>query len=217
MISPVVHVGAASRPPMLWVDGGAIYALVGASPQRFAASVDNALNIAVGGGKVYWTEKTGESAGTINSANLNGSGVTELASILAVPMGIAVDVAGSQLYWTNSRGRIQSADLDGSGITNVIPGGLESPMDIALAGGNAYWTQGNGSVRFVNLRGAKQWFAMFPQVRIRPEASLSVAVKSTGRRRLGESGGTVNSANLNGLGAMHRAYFNPCCPDGDRR
>ena len=41
-ISPVVHVGVASRPPMLWVDGGAIYALVGASPQRFAASVDNA-------------------------------------------------------------------------------------------------------------------------------------------------------------------------------
>ena len=59
-VSPVVHVAAASRPPMLWVDGGAIYALVGASPQRFAASVDNALNITVGGGKVYWTEKTGE-------------------------------------------------------------------------------------------------------------------------------------------------------------
>ena len=55
--APVVHVTAASRPPMLWVDGGAIYALVGASPQRFAASVDNALNIAIGGGKVYWTEK----------------------------------------------------------------------------------------------------------------------------------------------------------------
>ena len=58
-ISPVVHVGAAQRPPMLWVDGGAIYALVGASPQRFASSVDNALNIAVAGGKVYWTETDG--------------------------------------------------------------------------------------------------------------------------------------------------------------
>ena len=66
-------------------------------------------------------------------------------------MGIAVDTAGSKLYWTNSRGRIQSANLDGSGITNVIPGGLESPMDLALAGGNGYWTQGNGSVRVGNL------------------------------------------------------------------
>ena len=152
-VSPVVHVAAASRPPMLWVDGGAIYGLVGADVQRFASSVDNALNIAVGGGKVYWTEKTGESGGTINSANLNGSDVTELASIFATPMGIAVDVTNSKLYWTNSAGRIQSADLDGSGITNVIPGGLESPMDIALAGGNAYWTQGNGSVRVANLTG----------------------------------------------------------------
>ena len=83
-----MHVAAASRPPMLWVDGGAIYALVGADvPKEFAASVDNALNITVAGGKVYWTEKTGESAGTINSANLNGSGVTELASIMAVSDG----------------------------------------------------------------------------------------------------------------------------------
>ena len=101
-ISPVVHVGAASRPPMLWVDGGAIYALVGADVKEFASSVDNALNIAIGGGKVYWTEKTGESGGTINSANLNGSDVTELASIFATPMGIAVDVTDSKLYWTNS-------------------------------------------------------------------------------------------------------------------
>ena len=153
-INPVVHVGAASRPPMLWVDGGAIYALVGASEQRFAPGVDNALNIAVGGSKVYWTEKTGESSGTINSANLNGSDVTELASIMAVPMGIAVDVAGSKLYWTNSRGRIQSANLNGSGITNELQD-LPSPMDIALARGLVYWTQGNGSVRLVNLTGQK--------------------------------------------------------------
>ena len=87
---------------MLWVEEGAIYALVGASPQRFAPSVDNALNIAVAGSKVYWTEKTGD-AGTINSANLDGTGVKELASIFATPIGIAVDTAGSKLYWTNSQ------------------------------------------------------------------------------------------------------------------
>ena len=185
---------------MLWVDGGAIYALVGASPQRFASSVDNALNIAVAGGKVYWTEKTGESGGTINSANLNGSDVTELASIMAVPMGIAVDVAGSKLYWTNSRGRIQSANLNGSGITNVIPGGLESPMDLALAGGNAYWTQGNGSVRFVNLRGTKQ----IRNISTGTDTPGSLVIgggKVYWTEMTGESGGTVNSANLNGTGA----------------
>ncbi len=203
MISPVVHVGAASRPPMLWVDGGAIYALVGASPQRFAASVDNALNIAIGGGKVYWTEKTGESGGTINSANLNGSDVTELTSIKAVPMGIAVDVAGSQLYWTNSRGRIQSADLDGSGITNVMQN-LPSPMDLALAGGNAYWTQGNGSVRFVNLRGQK----VVRNVSTGTDTPGSLVIgggKVYWTEKTGESGGTINSANLNGTGATQLA------------
>ena len=202
-VSPVVHVAAASRPPMLWVDGGAIYALVGASPQRFAASVDNALNITVGGGKVYWTEKTGESGGTINSANLNGSDVTELTSIKAVPMGIAVDVAGSKLYWTNSRGRIQSADLDGSGITNVMQN-LPSPMDLALAGGNAYWTQGNGSVRFVNLRGQK----VVRNVSTGTDTPGSLVIgggKVYWTEMTGESGGTVNSANLNGTGATQLA------------
>ena len=195
-ISPVVHVGVSSRPPMLWVDGGAIYALVGASEQKFAPSVDNALNIAIGGGKVYWTEMTGESGGTINSANLNGSDVTELTSIKAVPMGIAVDVAGSKLYWTNSRGRIQSANLDGSGITNELQD-LPSPMDIALARGLVYWTQGNGSVRVVNLRGQK----IVRDISTGSDTPGSLVIggsKVYWTEMTGDSSGTVNSANLNG-------------------
>ena len=202
-ISPVVHLGVASRPPMLWVDGGAIYALVGASAQRFAPGVDNALNIAIGGGKVYWTEKTGESGGTINSANLNGSGVTELASILAVPMGIAVDVEGSKLYWTNSRGRIQSADLDGSGITNELQN-LPSPMDIALARGLVYWTQGNGSVRLVNLTGQR----IVRDISTGTDTPGSLVIggsKVYWTEMTGDSSGTVNSANLNGTGATQLA------------
>ena len=203
-VSPVVHVGAAKRPSMLWVDGGAIYALVGADPQEFAPSVDNAMNIAVGGGKVYWTEKTGESGGTINSANLNGDpGVTELASIFATPIGIAVDAAGSKLYWTNSAGRIQSANLNGSGITNVLQN-LDNPMDIALAGGNVYWTQGTGSVRFVNLRGQK----VVRNISTGLDTPGSLVIgggKVYWTEMTGESGGTINSANLNGTGAMELA------------
>ena len=75
---------------------------------------------------------TGESGGTVNSANLNGTGATQLASILAVPMGIAVDGSRSKLYWTNSRGRVQSANLDGSGIKNVVSG-LGSPGELVLS------------------------------------------------------------------------------------
>ena len=68
----------------------------------------------------------------MNSANLNGTGATPLASILAAPMGIAVDGSRSKLYWTNARGRIQSANLDGSGITNVVSG-LGSPGELVLS------------------------------------------------------------------------------------
>ena len=83
------------------------------------------------GGKVYWTEQIGDSGGTINAANLNGSGVIEIASILAAPMGITVDTARSRLFWTNARGRIQSANLDGTSIQNVVSG-LGSPGEIIL-------------------------------------------------------------------------------------
>ena len=199
-IDPKVLVAAANRPPMLWIDGGKIYALVGADVQEFAPGIDNALNIAIGGGKVYWTEKTGESAGTINSANLDGTGVTELASILAVPMGIAVDATGNKLYWTNSRGRIQSANLDGSGIKNVMSE-LPNLMDIALAGGKAYWTQGNpGSVRFVNLKGAKDVRDISTGIDT-PGSLVIGRAKVYWTEMTGESGGTINSAKLNGTGA----------------
>ena len=202
-IAPVVKVKAANRPPMLWVDGGAIYALVGADAQRFAPSVENALNIAIGGDKVYWTEKTGDSAGTINAANLDGSGVKELKSIQAVPMGIAVDTAGSKLYWTNSRGRIQRAALDGSGIQNVLQN-LSLPMDIALADGNAYWTEATGAVKYVNLTGQKNVRNI--STGTDPAGSLAIAGgKVYWTEMTGASAGTVNSANLNGSGAKQLA------------
>ena len=196
-INPMVRVNAANRPPMLWVDGGAIYALVGASVQKFAPGVDNALNIAVGGGKVYWTEKTGENSGTINSADLDGTGVMELVSVRSVPMGIAVDTAGRKVYWTASSGKIKRANLNGSGSENVVPGGLDTPMDLALADGNVYWTQGNGSVRFASLTG---------QIRSRPistgsDTPGSLAIgggKVYWTEKTAASAGTINSANLDG-------------------
>ena len=211
-VSPVVHVGAAKRLPMLWVSGGGIYALVGANVQRFAPSVDNALNIAVGGGKVYWTEKTGERGGTINSANLNGSSVTELTSIFATPMGIAVDVPNRKLYWTNAAGRIQSANLDGSGITNELQN-LPTPMDIALSGGNAYWTQGNGSVRLVNLEGKKT----IHNISTGAQTANSLVIadgKIYWTEKTGESAGTINSANLDGTGAKQLISIEVSVPMG---
>ena len=100
--------------------------------RNISTGTDTPGSLVIGGGKVYWTETTGESGGTVNSANLNGTGATQLASILAAPMGIAVDGSRSKLYWTNSRGRVQSANLDGSGIKNVVSG-LGSPGELVLS------------------------------------------------------------------------------------
>ena len=204
-IDPKVRVAAANRPPMLWVDSGAIYALVGADVQRFAPSVDNAMNIAVDAsrGKVYWTEKTGGSRGTINSANLDGTSVTELTSILSVPMGIAVDATGSKPYWTNARGRIQRANLDGSGIQNVVQD-LSGPTDIVVSNGFIYWTEGGNSVRRVNISGQK--ITQDIAANLGSVGGLAVGGgKVYWTEKTGKRGGTINSANADGTGATELA------------
>ena len=204
-IDPKVLVAAANRPPMLWVDSGAIYALVGADVQRFAPSVDNAMNIAVdaSSGKVYWTEKTGASSGTINSANLDGTSVTELTSILSVPMGISVDATGSKPYWTNARGRIQRANLDGSGIQNVVQD-LSGPTDIVVSNGFIYWTEGGNSVRRVNISGQK--ITQDIAANLGSVGGLAVGGgKVYWTEKTGKRGGTINSANADGTGATELA------------
>ena len=204
-IAPKVLVAAANRPPMLWVDSGAIYALVGTDVQRFAPSVENAMNIAVdaSSGKVYWTEKTGASSGTINSANLDGTGATTLASILSVPMGIAVDATGNNLYWTNARGRIQSANLDGSSIQNVLQD-LSDPTDIVVSNGFIYWTEGGNSIRRVSISGQK----IVGDVAANLGSVGGLAVgggKVYWTEMTAEGGGTINSANADGTGATKLA------------
>ena len=222
-IDPVVHVGAAHRAPMLWVDGGKIYALVGADVQEFASGVENVMNLAVGGGKVYWTEQTGDSSGTINSADLDGSDVEELKAIRAVPMGIAVDTAASKLYWTNSRGRIQSADLDGSDIATVLQN-LTGPMDIAVARGNLYWTEydseeaeGNVGIANSSGRGTAKYISTGADM---PGSLVIGSGKVYWTEMTGTSSGTINSANLAGTGATEladiRAVPSGIAVDGSR-
>ena len=204
-IVPKVLVAAANRPPMLWIDGGKIYALVGADVQEFAPSVDNAMNIAVdaNNGKVYWTEQTGASSGTINSANLDGTSVTELTSILSVPMGIAVDVTGSKLYWTNARGRIQRANLNGSGIQNVVQD-LSGPTDIVVSNGFIYWTEGRNSVRRVSI--SDQKITQDIAANLGTVGGLAVGDgKVYWTEMTAAGGGTINSANADGIGATKLA------------
>ena len=163
------------------------------------------MNIAVdaNNGKVYWTEKTGESSGTINSANLDGTGATTLTSILSVPMGIAVDATGSKLYWTNTRGRIQRAKLDGSGIQNVVQD-LSGPTDIVVSNGYIYWTEGGNSIRRVSISGQK--IVRDVAANLGTVGGLTVGGgKLYWTEMTAEGGGTINSANADGTGATELA------------
>ena len=150
-IDPKVLVGAANRPAMYWIDGGMLYGLTGSEAVKIADSVNGA---AVGGGKIYWTSGTGNSGGSVHSANLDGSQAKQLTTIFATPLGIAVDTANSQLYWTNSAGRVQSANLNGKQIQNVVQN-RSKPMDIALGGDHIYWTEEGSSIRRVPMSGAE--------------------------------------------------------------
>ena len=47
-------------------------------------------------------------------------------------MGIAVDTAGSKVYWTASSGKVKRANLDGSRSEKVVEG-LGSPSEIVLS------------------------------------------------------------------------------------
>ena len=201
-VSPVVNAGvsAASRPPMLWISGGKIYALVGSDVKAFISTVDNAISLAVGGGRVYWTAKTSDTHGTLNSANVDGTDAKELRILWGVPRGITVDVANSKLYWVDAANRLQSSNLDGSGIENVIRN-LSDPKDVAVSGGNAYWV-GNGAgtdtLVFINLSD--------PKKEIHPIAAtsgiyggLTIANgKLYWTEQVSDTHGTLNAANLDG-------------------
>ena len=101
---------------------------------------------------IYWTDR---SRGTIYRANVDGSNIETLVTELRSPRGIALDVAGGKMYWTdydldyNDAGTIHRANLDGSNVETLIIGwdrpagipSLRSPEGIALdvAEGKIYW------------------------------------------------------------------------------
>ena len=192
-IDAQILVAAANRPVMYWIAGGGLYSLSGAKEAKIAESANG---VAVGGGKIYWTSQVNASSGAINSANLDGTDAAVLTSILAVPMGISVDTAGSKLYWTNTRGRIQSANLNGSGIQNVLLD-LSDPTDIVVSNGFIYWTEGGNSVRRVNISGQK----ITRDVAVNLDSVGGLAVgggKVYWTEMTSASAGTVNGADLDG-------------------
>ena len=118
-----------------WTEPDSIWRanLNGKNREKLIADLGEIGSIAVEDSKVYWTEKNkpDENRGTIRRAALDGSNVQTLATLLSVPIGIAVDTVSRHLYWTNSNGRIQRANLAGKNIQNLVTE-LGMPAEIAL-------------------------------------------------------------------------------------
>ena len=109
------------------------------------------------GGKVYWTEQTGDRSGRIRSADLDGSNVRLVKELTSVPQGLALDTANGTLYLTNSWGKVQRMNLNGSGFKPNLIVNLASPRGVAVdvAGGKVYWTE-EGKIRRANLDGSNR-------------------------------------------------------------
>jgi DNA-binding beta-propeller fold protein YncE len=104
-------------------------------------------------------------AGRVLSANPDGSDLKTLVSEgRKLPDGLAVDVAGGHLYWTNmgnpkaNDGTIFRSDLDGRNMTTIIaPGGTFTPKQLQIdkPNGKLYWSDREGMrVMRANLDGS---------------------------------------------------------------
>ena len=110
--------------------------------------------------KIFWTDEgTYNSPSKIQRANLDGSNIEDLVTQgLRYPSGIALDVEGGKMYWTDmNRGKIQRANLDGSDVRDLVTRGLRRPSGIALdvEGGKMYWTDNlENKIQRANLNGS---------------------------------------------------------------
>ena len=197
-IDAVIHVAAANRPVMYWIDGGALYRLAGARAVRIAARASD-VAVDMASGKIYWIEGTSDRSGRIHSANVDGTGAAVVKELTSVPMGLALDSANGKLYLTNSWGKIQRMNVDGTAFETNLIVGLGNPMDIAVSSGKVYWTDASGSVRYANTAGTK----VVRNIATGSGALGGIAADSNKvywTEQTGNTTGRIRSANLDGTG-----------------
>ena len=109
-------------------------------------------------GKVYWTHG-GFNAGRIRRANLDGTNVETIVSGLTNPRGLALDVDGEKVYWSDTQDeKMYRANLDGSGMEAIVDIGyqLGNPT-LDLVNSKLYFGKfdagGSGDIRRADLDG----------------------------------------------------------------
>ena len=161
--SPIVHIGAAERPPMYWINASTdtLHRLIDDEVENLAPNVKNVTGIAVdaAGEKLYWTERTGERTGRIRRANLNGTNVQLVKNLTSVPHSLALDATNGKVYVTNAWGKVQRLNVDGSNFQPNLITGLDTPRNLVVdvASSKVYWTETtevSGRIRRANLDGS---------------------------------------------------------------
>jgi DNA-binding beta-propeller fold protein YncE len=101
--------------------------------------------------KLFVLEASGD--GRLFSINPDGSGKTAIVTECPIPDGVAVDVEGGHIYWTNmgappaNDGSIERVDLDGGNRTTIVPrGGTYTPKQLHfdVTGRKLYWGDREG-------------------------------------------------------------------------
>ena len=106
---------------------------------------------------MYWTDS---GLNEIFRSNLDGSSIQTVLSVNATgSMGLALDLVGQKMYWTNDTDVIRRANLDGSGVETLVSQADHILRGIALdlVDGEMLWAvQGLNLVREANLDGSNE-------------------------------------------------------------
>jgi hypothetical protein len=143
---------------------------------------------------VYWGDGN---AGTLERANLNGTGVDPdfITGIVQGPRGIAVD--GAHLYWANrNENTIGRANLDGTAVDNQFIPGAADPRGVVVDAAHVYWTNtDDGTIGRADLDGSDPDQSF---IDITTNNVTDVAVDATHIYWTDAPQQTIGRANLNG-------------------
>ena len=114
--------------------------------------------------------------------------------------GVAIDVAGGKVYWTEQtgslKGQLKSANLNGSNV-QVVKSVRRVPRDLAIdvAGRKIYYTNSNGRIQRVNFNGSGFKANLIKGLDAPNHIALDVV---GGKIYWTEAGERIRRANLNG-------------------
>lgn len=175
-----------------------------------------AVSPARGEAQIYWTNiMPGTSGnGSIMRANADGTGVETLVAGLSHPRGMALDVSGGKMYWTEPGVlAVRRANLDGSNVETVVSGAQNGTSGVALdvVSGKMYWTESiatptggvDGKIHRANLDGSDSEELLIPGL-VHP---VGIALDALHGRMYWtdldghhDGTGTIKRANLDGSG-----------------